>query len=52
MGSEMCIRDRVDWECSQDLFAEAPEITRRVESDFIVANQDRLIDLLDQSVEA
>ena len=52
------LRDReiaiaeVDWACSQDLFAEVPEISRRVESDYIVANQDRLIDLLDQSVEA
>lgn len=52
------LRDReiaiaeADWACSQDLFAEVPEISRRVESDYIVANQDRLIDLLDQSVEA
>jgi len=39
----------VDFDCSTELFAAAPNITRRVESDFIRDNEDRLVDLLDRS---
>jgi len=38
----------IDFDCSAELFEAAPEITRRVESDFIRDNEDRLIDLLEQ----
>lgn len=38
----------IDYECSEELFETAPQIVRRVESDFIRDNEDRLIDLLDR----
>ena len=36
-----------DWDCSQDLFAEAPEITREYEVEFIAEHEATIVQILD-----